>query len=220
MKPHAEEIKYGEDNPIEAAPQVTEEDKFAIQQKMEALDKLLASQEKAKYKIEVFFGSARSMTHPTAGAMSFWENGTMLHGGGDAKIYFCPGKDLGKNACDKPIPFALNAYGFLVCPHCQQTWKGEQVIGEILAKLSMRGWSELIYKYFRRLEGNCDIYVKHAKDDIRTAAHSEQNKQQHGEVLHKSRQKRALYIYPLRNLLKDTAHGADVLTRFYALLTA
>lgn len=200
-------------------PELSEEEKDAVKKRMEAMDKLLAEQKKAKYKLELFFGEERSIHKAVPGILSFWESGTKFHGGGDAKIYFCPGKILRVNNCMAPIPFAFNAYGHLVCPTCQHTWQGEQVIGEVLGRHNMRDWALLLFQYFVRLEHNCDIYLKHAPDDIRSVAKLEQERDRGGELLAKSR-KRALYIYPLRNIMVDTANGADLLRRIYAFLTA
>lgn len=200
-------------------PQLTDEDRDAIQKRMAAMDKLLSEQKKAKYKLELFFGDERSMSKPVPGILSFWESGSKLHGGGDAKIYLCPGKMLKRNECEGTIPFAFNAYGHLVCPKCHSTWKGEEVIGEVLGRHSMKQWAELLYKYFIKLEHNCDIYLKHAPTDIRSMAAREQERQRGGELLAKAR-KRALHIYPLRNIIKDTSSGADVLGRFFAFLTS
>lgn len=208
-----------DDRPLDEAPELGDEEKFELQKRMEAMDKLLADRKKAKYKIELFFGKARSMRQAVPGAISFWESGTKFHGGGDAKVYFCPGKLLKKNECQSIIPFAFNAYNFMVCPTCKETWKAGQVIGEVFGRHMMKQWAELIYLYFRRLDHNCDIYLKHSPDDIRSVAAREQERQQGGELLHKAR-KRALHIYPLANIIKDTAAGADLLGRFYAFLTS
>jgi len=61
------EVKWGEDNSIDNAPVLTGEDKWIIQQRMAALDKILAEEQKAKYKIELFFVE-RSSRKPTPGA--------------------------------------------------------------------------------------------------------------------------------------------------------
>lgn len=213
------EIPFGEDRSIEQAPVLSEEDKHEMQKRMEALDKVLATQKKAKYKLELFFGKARSTRVAIPGALSFWESGTKLHGGGDTKVYFCPGKQQKKNDCEKIIPFAFNAYGFMVCPHCGETWKGGQVIGEVLGRHTMQDWSKLLLKYHMRLDQNCDIYLKHSPDDIRSVAAREQEKTRGGELLAKAR-KRALHVYPLKNIITDTLNGSDLLGRFYAFLTA
>lgn len=212
----SKEVKW-EDDPSKLDALI-EEEREAVQKRMEAMDKLLAEQQKAKYKLELFFGEERSLHKAVPGILSFWESGTKLHGGGDAKIYFCPGKQLKLSNCEAPIPFEFNAYGHLVCPACKQAWQGEQVIGEIMGRHTMRQWADVLFLYFQRLGGNCDIYLKHAPNDIRSLAAAEQERQRGGELLARAR-KRGLYIYPLKNIMTDTAHGADLLGRFYAFLT-
>lgn len=215
------EVKYGQDNPIDAAPVLSDEDKYAIKKRIEALDKLLAADKKAKYKIEVFFSRKRtSHSGPYAGAISLWESGTKFHGGGDTKLYECPGKVRGVNDCAGFIPDPSNGYGFLVCPSCQQVWKGELVYGEVLLKLSTSAWAEVLLRYFVRLGHNADIYMKHPIEDIRAASHLEQEKQWMGEKLTKARTATRTAIYPLRNIIKDTSSGADLLGRFHAFLLA
>lgn len=218
--PNLGNVKFGEDNPIENAPTLTEEEKFQLKKRMELLDQVLASEQKAKYKIEVMFGRERKMKEASPAMLSFWESGTKLNGGGDAKIYICPGKHLKKSDCEAFIPDSANGYGHLVCPACGQVWKAEQVAGEVLARLTMQGWAQLIHKYYVRLGHNADIYVKHPREDIRISAALEQEKQRKGEVLQKTRSKMVTYIYPLKNIIKDTQNGRDLLTQFYNLLKA
>jgi hypothetical protein len=213
-----QEVKWGQDNPIENAPVLTEEEKYEIKRRMAILDKILAEDQKAKYKIEIMFGKARSSSGPTPGMVSFWESGAKLHGGGDAKIYMCPGKKLGINDCEVFIPDSSVGYGHLVCPACSGVWKCTQVDGELVASLTMKNWAKLILKYFRKLQLNCDIYLKFARDDIRTMARLEQEKQHGGEKLDKVRSRRALSVYLLKNIIKDTSNGADLLGRFQAFL--
>lgn len=215
-----QQVKYGEDNPIEAAPTLSEEDIETLKQRMIVLEKELAARKIAKYKIELFFNSRRTGRAAHAGAVSFWESGAKLHGGGDCKIYLCPGKTLGVSDCQGLIPDASQGYGHLVCPSCQKVWKGTQVHGEIFARLSTDNWARLLYKYFVRLGHNADIYVKVPKIDLRKAATLEQSKQLMGEQLSVARAKREVFIYPLRNIIKDTSSGANLLGRFKALLSA
>lgn len=210
----------GEDVPIENAPVLTEEDKHTIKQKMEALDKLFAEQGKARYKIEIFFKAGRSSWKPSVGILSFWESGAKLHGGGDAKMYICPGKKKGVSQCEAFIPDSGNGYGHLVCPACGKVWEGEDVIGEVVANLTMQNWAKAIYGYYKQLGLNADICVKHAKSDIHNATILEQERQRGGELLGRARTQRVQYVYPLKNIIKDTSNGADLLARFYAFLTA
>jgi hypothetical protein len=218
--PTVREVKWGEDNSLNAAPVLSEEEQYAIRARMAALDKLLEREKKAKYKLELMFGKARSVHRPTPGILSFWESGSKFHGGGDAKIYICPGKELRRNDCEGFIPDVANGYGFLVCPNCKLVWKGDQVIGEVVANLPLKKWADPLMKYFIQLGLNCDVYLKYARDDIRTAAKLEQQKQMKGDKLLPVRASRASAIYPLRNIIKDTGNGADLLGRFQAFLLA
>lgn len=201
--------------------QFTAEEQQAIKERMAAIDLLMKEQEgKGKYKIELFFTAARSMNKPTPGVISFWESGSRLHGGGDCKVYICPGKYRRVNECEAFIPDAGNASGILFCPKCGTSWKGDDVIGEHIARLGMKQWADLLLHYFIRLEHNADLYIKHAKEDIRTVAMMEQVRDRGSELLDKVRVKRAIVIYPLKNIIKDTSAGANLLSRFQALLTA
>lgn len=172
----AKEVQWGEDNSIDQVPVLSEEEKHTIKVRCAALDKLLQDQGKAKYKIEVMFAKARSMHRPCVGMVHFFESGTQFHGGGDTKIYLCPGKTLGKSDCEAVIPFSSNGYGYLLCPGCKTVWQGPQVIGEIAYNLPLRKWAEVLLKHFVRFDHNADLYVKFSKHDIRAAALVEQQR--------------------------------------------
>lgn len=219
--PIISEVKYGQDNSIDNAPKLTEEEEHALKKRMELMDKLLADRNLAKYKIELFFERRKGAMAPIFGMMSFWESGTKFHGGGDTRIYICPSREkkLPSN-CQSFIPDANAGYGFLVCPGCKTTWKGEDVIGEIGARLTLQNWAGLLHRYFMRLEGNADIYLKYPKHDIRVIADLEQQKNLGGEKLAQLRAEQQKCIYPLRNIVKDVSAGADLLTKFYAFLRA
>lgn len=219
MPVSVKEVKWGQDNDLDAAPQLSEEELAALKGRMEAMDKLLAEAKKAKYKVELMFGSKYASNQPYAGALSLWESGSKLHGGGDTKVYECPGKTLRMSDCVGLIPDSSQGYGHLFCPSCKVVWKGGQVHGEILARLSNQGWANLLYKYFVKLGHNADIYVKRPRRDIRVAAKTEQDKQHMGEKLVKARE-REVFIYPLKNIIKDVNAGADPVKRFRALLSA
>ena len=208
----------------EAEIQLSPEEQAVFEKKLEAFQKLILHKDplKAKYKIEVLFGKARSTRRPTPGVITFWENGTKFNGGGDVKIYMCPGKYLGVNDCEGFIPDASNTMGKLVCHHCGTVWKAEQAVGEVFLNLGMRKWAEVIYRHFRLLEYHCDIYLKHAPEDIRSQALAQADKAtfRGSEAMDRLRAKRARHIYPLRNILKDTSAGADLLGRLYSFLVS
>lgn len=215
----SQEVKYGQDNALENAPTLTEEEVAALKQKMEALDSLLATQKLAKYKVEVLFSSERGSHKPYAGAVSLWESGNQLHGGGDTKVYECPSESVGRGPCAGIIGGSSQGYGHLVCPTCRQVWKGTEVSGERFAKLTTQHWAELLYRFYVRVGHNADIYMKYTPMDLRKAAGFEQEKQHMGEKLGKVRATRRVAIYPLKNIVKDVSAGADILRRFQAFLS-
>ena len=209
--------------PVDLAPSnpfMTVEEREIVERKKAALDKLLEEKNLAKYKIEILFGKGYSPNKPSHGGMSFWESGSKLHGGGDTIMHLCPGKDLKVNDCEAFIPDASHGYGFLVCPSCHRAWEGEKVGGQILCRLTAQGWSQLVLKYFMKLEMRADIYVKYHPDDIRSAAALEQGSQHMGEVLLGARRSRRPRIYPLKNIIKDTSAGATLEGRILAFLRA
>lgn len=212
-------VKFNQDNPIESAPELTEEEKHALAQRMKAMDKLLAEAGKAKYKIELFFVHSRSTWKPTKGILTFWESGTKFHGGGDTSLKICPGKLLKRNECNAFIHDHEIGYGHCVCPSCGHVWRGDQVIEAHIGNYTMRTWSNIVYNYFCRLGHNCDIYLKHSPDKLHPAA-SPDAKWRAKDTLAKVRTDRILHIYPLANIIKDSASGSDTLNRFYAFLTS
>jgi hypothetical protein len=176
----------------------------------------------ARYKLEVMFGKTRSSRNPTPGMLSFWHSGSKFHGGGDEKLYLCPGASLQMNTCNSLLQEEYNVTEGVVCPACGTIWKHEQVIGELLFNLPMRKWAEVLHRYFKLCDYNCDIYLKHAPSDIRSVslAQADRATWKGSQMLEGTRQKRARIIYPLRNIVHDTNAGADLLGRFYAFLTA
>jgi hypothetical protein len=218
----SKEIKYGEDNPIELAPELTEEELDIIRQKQEALDKLLAEKGVAKYKIDLNLGRGFSVRKASHGALSFWESGKKFHGGGDTKLYICAGKMKGVNECEGFLPDTSQGYGFGFCPKCKNLWPAAEMAGEVFARLYPQGWATLILRYFVRLEMNADIRIKMLKadrmsSDIRYNAEQEQERQRGGEVLAVARS-RVTRIYTLSSIIKDTAAGADLQARILAFV--
>lgn len=195
-----------------------------VAKRQEVLQKLLANKAiQAKYKLEVLFGKARSNgMNPTPGMLSFWENGTKLHGGGDVKLYICPGQRLKRSECTAVLQDSYNEGTGVICPACGTIWKHEQLIGEFLFNLPMRKWAEVLHKWFRHFEHHCDIYLKYAPADIRsvTKAQTEKATWKGSQILAKTRDVRAKAIYPLRNIVVDLNAGADLEKRIYAFLVA
>lgn len=189
----------------------------AFEKQREDLRKLLDDGEiKAKYKLEVIFSRARSTRAPTPGILSFWDSGTKFHGGGDDKVYLCPGE-----GCQGILRDQYNHKEGVVCPTCGSVWQHQALIGELCFNLPMRKWAEVLHRYYARFDYHCDVYLKYARDDIRQVALAQADRQtwQGSKNLEKAR-KRVRSIYPLKNIIKDTSAGADLLSRLYAFLVA
>lgn len=187
----------------------------------EAYDKMLREAGCAKYKIELLFHRSRSNRRPTPGLLAFYESGAKHHGGGDAKVYFCPARMLGKADCESIIPSSAMGLGYLHCAKCGNSWDGEQVIGEVAFNLTLQNWAKVLLEYFQRLDLNADLVIKMYKDDIRAMAALEQEREYRGDKLRLTRSdSRVRYVYPLFNIMKDVGAGGDLYRRIYAFLSA
>ena len=200
---------------------LSKEEADQVNKRIELMRKILkAPGTVARYRIEVQFLTKRSTWKPTPGIMSFWESGGKLHGGGNTKLYICRSRGADDQGCRAFLPDVTNTGMSLVCPGCGRQWAPGAVTGELGFRNTMQQWAEYIYHYYRKLEHNCDICLKHSEDDIRMLAGREQERQRGGELLGRSREKRVPYVYPLANIIKDLQGGADIITRFKAFLTA
>lgn len=183
------------------------------------------SEIKAKYKLEIMFNDARSNTHPFPGMMFAWENGNMWEGGGDAKIYFCPQKldrldGVGQRTCWTPIDSRFIGPKQAICPVCRRISAPIDLCGEIFANSTSQNWAYLIQHAFEALEHNADIRLGILANDLRQASKDEQERDHRGDKLTGIRLKRKWVIYPLKNIIRDTAGGSDVYTRIRAFLGA
>lgn len=202
---------------------LTEEEDRIFRQEAARLKSILTDPKViARYKLEILFGKVRTNTGLTPGVITFWANGTKFHGGGDEKLYLCPGRRKGRSDCEALLKAEYNSAVGICCPACGTMWPNEEVIGEIFLNLPMRKWAEVLYNYFRLCEYHCDLYLKHAPRDVRSVSLAQVEKQTWAgsQKLEKARETRARVIYPLRNIIKDTSAGADLLRRFYDFITA
>jgi hypothetical protein len=194
--------------------ELSEDESIAVRERMAALDRFFQKRVVARYKIEVQFGKGRSTWKPFAGAISLFLSGSMLHGGGDEKLYLCPREDC------RGIIFPNERLGAQVmCRSCEMMWNENDLVGELLFKLVPRDWATVIHKLFVKLDHNADIYLKYHQTDIRYKAAMEVAKKRGGEEIAKARKNRGLHIYPLKNIIRDTGAGAQLYDRFFAFIT-
>jgi hypothetical protein len=168
---------------------------------------------RAKYKIEVFFGKDRTIKGPNVVQLQFFQSGMKLHGGGDDLMFLCRNED-GTQGCRAFIPSDAFRGGIAICPSCQKAIKGEAMAERLIANFSTKQLAEEISKFWRQLGCSADIYCKYDPTDIRYKTMVEKFGTK------KAKKLRGMHIYPLRNILQDTAAGASLENRVFAFLTA
>ena len=202
---------------LSGAKILTPEERHNIEEGRKEADRILAAEGKAKFKIELMFTAAWSIINPVPGIVSFWENGSQLHGGGDTIVHFCPARKLGKSDCEAYIPDPSHGYGFLVCPKCHSVWNGKDVFGQVIGRHTSQKWAELIERYYRKLDMNCDIVIKYHKTDIRKAA-SAGARVEDTLRMTRSAEKRLKRIYTLRAIMQDMSAGSALYDRILAFV--
>lgn len=170
---------------------------------------------KAGYKIEIMFGPKRTPQGPNNIALQIWESGKRLDGDADDRMYWCRDVEAGSTlGCGKPIPSGAIRGGVAICPNCQYAIRADKLTGEQFHRITTQNLALKIEQLFHDLKDNADIYCKYDQSDIRYQAVLRE------KGFEKARHLRGLFIYPLKNILKDTASGATLVTRFRAFLSA
>lgn len=168
---------------------------------------------RAKFKIEVFFGPDRTIAGPNLCQLSVWESGKRFHGGGDELAFFCQDVE-GPEGCGHIITSNCIQGAIAVCPGCQRAVLATRLTTGRIGRVSTRRLAQDIETLFHQLGSNSDLYCKYDRTDIRYKAMLADKGPE------KARRLRGLHIYPLKNILKDTAYGADLVKRIHAFLTA
>lgn len=188
---------------------------------------------RAKYKIQIWFRSERSLHTPATYSLSFWESGKRLHGGGDEMLFICrrhadapkispfamanaaKRKQVSESGCGGMISGdQISPEGIVVCPHCLLQHRTDQIGDSIFYKTSINNAATILANWWRKLGCNADIYAKYSPTDPRTVMMSRTYSPR------KAREKKGLTIYPLANILKDTLSGATLESRMRAFITA
>ena len=194
---------------------VTEPDKDFVPDAATAQSMGLDDKSFAKYKIEIMFGPKRTVTGPNTYVMQVFESGKRLHGGGDELAYWCrdvrEGHDTG---CWGIIIGDYIRNGIALCTHCDAAIRADFLTGQRFGKVMTKTLAEHVAKIWRQLDCSADIYCKFDRDDIRIKIMEEKVGAADAHRL------RGLFIYPLPNILKDTAAGASVEARFEAFFKA
>jgi hypothetical protein len=173
---------------------------------------ILKTEIRAKYKIEVMFGPNRTSNGPNAVCIQAFESGKRFHGGGDDLMYWC--KDVNSDSgCWSPITGDRIAGGVAFCFNCGRL-NAERLTCQRFMNVTTQTLADHVAKIWRQLESSADIYCKYNKDDFRYIAIEKKRGSE------EARRLRGLFIYPLKNILKDTAAGASVEGRFASFFKA
>lgn len=170
---------------------------------------------KAGYKIEIMFGPKRTPQGPNRIVIQIWESGKRLDGDADDRMYWC--RDVEQNSslgCGKPIPSGAIRNNIAICPSCQMAIRADKLTGEQFHMITTQNLAFKLEALFHDLKDNCDIYCKYDQTDIRYQACLRE------KGFEKARYLRGLFIYPLRNILRDCAAGSSLAARFRAFLSA
>jgi hypothetical protein len=175
---------------------------------------------RARFKIEIRFTAARSLSKPTPFMMQIHESGKFFHGGADDGMYWCKDVDSEQRwdeapGCGKYIPSSSMALGKAMCPHCFKIWPNTaKLTGQRLFVLLPDKQAEVVERQFRELGSDADIYCKFHKEDIRYMAYS----RAYGEEL--AHKYLAPHIYTLARLMADLSAGSSLRDRIRAFLVA
>jgi len=168
---------------------------------------------RAKFKIEVLFGADRTMNGPNTVVVKLWESGRRLNGGGDDLAFWCMNADA-TQGCGKIITSNYLKGGVGFCPHCKKGVNANLLVDGRVGSWSTKNLSIVLEKLFRELDSSADIYVKYHRFDARYLA---MEKAKGPEV---AKRLKGMHIYPLKNILRDTAHGAALAGRIQVFLTS
>lgn len=168
---------------------------------------------RAKYKIEVMFEKDRTTLGPNLLGIQLWESGRMFHGGGDQLMYWCMDTETNMG-CKAPISGDFIQGDIIFCPSCQRTILGPRSTNMRVLRVTTKVLAEELASLFVTLGHNADIYLKYHKTDVHYLAMEKAKGNTTAKRL------KGMHIYPLKNILKDTANGAEISGRFFAFLTS
>lgn len=207
------ELKRAEESG-KTVPGLSAEDMVLIEKRLAAFKKATDAQILAQFKIELTLLAARSREVPYTGFISIWRAGNRLNGDGDEKIYEC-------SVCGGIVRDDAIDGDAAVCHHCGWVGASADLTGERVAKLPTQKWAKALLLAWKRVGGDADIVVKYHPDDMRSAqTKATKAVGAGGEKLLRLRARRQKLRYPLKNILVDTANGANLEDRFRAFLEA
>jgi hypothetical protein len=156
----------------------------------------------ATYKIQIMFDYQRTGKNVVPCLISFWRSSGKLSEDNDSLLYVCKYEKDPRLGCG--MPFLSESRGALVngtpmqlfeCTHCKRYVNRATVCNDVVYKLPAEKLAPIVYKYFRALNSDADIYLKHFKSNT--------IKEDYTEL------KNEYSIYPLARLIKDASLGSS-----------
>lgn len=207
--------------------ELSEQESAAVKARMAALDKLFSEDQRAKYKLEIHVHEERSTWKPFFGIMYYLLSGNRLHGGGDSKVYLCADSacsgiiyppertivDISETA-DPTQPAKV------LCPKCGKVFLAQDLLGERGLRLVSSNWAKAIYQNFLYLEMNADVVLLSHHATLHKQTELEMQQNANSELVNVARRVRHKLVYPLKNIIKDVSHGADLVKRFQAFVNS
>lgn len=101
-----------------------------------------------------------------------------------------------------------------ICPHCSTRHKAEHLGDVVFYATSARKCATVLAHWWTKFKGNADLYAKYSSTDIRyqTALGT--------QGILAARASKGAVIYPLKNIMKDTSAGKDIVQAFEDFILA
>jgi hypothetical protein len=200
--------------------QIPQAEQEAIEERVKLLTEIFKDEGRGKYTIHIRLLGKKKAMEPQAGSIEFWLSGASSYSEAkqDTRLYLCPGKALGINNCYEVLPDFGNLSTKHICPSCGMTWKGEQVVGEYLARLNRQDWAEVLAYYVEKFEKCTNLRLTSIEKGLQEATIKEQQKDLRNEAMGPVIRKSRHVYYNFPRLAKDLKAGASLVGRMRAFL--
>lgn len=162
---------------------------------------------KAKYKIQIFFGPKRKTSDKNLCMVHVFESGGHYHEHQDQLCYFCWDIENRNVGCRNIIPASKISGSVGWCDTCKAPRATPRMTEFIVYNLPTKIIADNVYKLFRALDSDADIYIKHAKNDIRKLTEMGDKGL---KDMRKVEEQRDAVIYPLKHILTDVSNGSNI----------
>lgn len=187
---------------------IPKNEQIEIARHVQVLEEHLGPGIRAKYTVRAVLEDGAAMT-PVVGHLSVWTHAGREHVGShtESKLYFCPGKFLGKSDCEKLMPEVANATTSHTCPSCGLTWDPELVIGERKGRLTRQGWAAALTDLVNEVGRCVEVVLVIWEKGMRDANRMEMHRNRQGEALTRQRTKKLTANYRYPSLLRDLSRN-------------